>query len=148
MLALFLAAFATVVIFLVYFLEKLPGDLKTLSLRPLFILFIIIGFWVITLPAFLVPEPTVTNTFPTTNVIANQTGGSIANVLYTYPAYTTTSSATISASDHNTFFTVWLPMLVFFFFLLVLWWLLLLRAKAREAMKKGGDVMQKFESEF
>ena len=148
MLSLFLATFATTVAFLIFFLWKLPEDIKRQSIRPLFVLLIIIAFWITTLPAFLVPEETITYNFPTTNVIANQIGTSTANILYNYPAYTSNSVATISVRDYNTFFLVWLPMLTFFFFLLLLWYILLLRQKAGEALKKGGDVMEKFEDNW
>lgn len=143
MLALFLAFFCASVIFIAFFLFKLPEDLKKQSLRPIFILLLAIGFWIGTMPAFLAPEIPSYTAYPPINVIV---GNSVANTVTQYPSENITSATSaLPVRDYNAYFYIWITIWLFYIFLGILWYVLLVRAKAMEAMDKGSDALSKLE---
>ena len=138
MIVLFGLSFAASIAFIIYFLIVLPKDLKSLSLRPLFILLFAIALWVATVSMFLAPENSFSTVYPAYNVIS---GSSTIQ----FPSYTVVTSSVLSVRSYNAYFYVWLGLLTFLFFLLLFWFLLLLRARAAQLLKGGRDVMEEFE---
>ena len=127
----FIAAIALIIMFFII----LPGDLKTLSLRPLFLLLLIIAFWIGTVPALLALENTISVSYPTYNVIQ---GSQITQ----FPSYTVNAISTMSVKTYNAYFYIWFGILLFLFFMLLFWYLMLLRSRAAQLLKSGRDVME------
>ena len=135
---LFVLTFVGALVFIILFLITLPGDLKSESLRPLFLLLFGIALWIATMPAFLAPENIVNIAYPTYNVISGaQTT--------TYPSYNAIVTQKLQVRAYNSYFYIWLGILTFLFFLLLLWYALTLRAKTARLLKEGRDTVEGFE---
>ena len=141
MIELFLAFIVASLSFLALFLINLPADIKRESLRPLFLLVVVIGFWFATLPAFITPEITYTTAYPAYNVQLNG-----ANVVY--PAYNVTYTGQVSEQNYRTFFWLWLVILILDFFMILIWYLLSLRNKSLQAIRASSDALSRMEDEF
>ena len=140
MFVLFSLAFIAAIGFIIFFLLKLPDDLKKQSLRPLFILLFAIGLWVATLPTLLSPENTQSVTYPAYNVISNSVVN--GNTLTQFPAYTVNTVSAFAVRTYNAYFYLWLVFFIFLLFLLLFWWLMLLKQRSAQLMKSGRDVME------
>ena len=141
MFVLFSLAFIAAIAFIIFFLFKLPDDLKKQSLRPLFILLFAIGLWVATLPGLLSPENTISITYPTYNVIQGSTQTQ-------FPSYTVNTISTMSMRVYNAYFYIWLALFIFLLFLLLFWWLMLLRQRSAQLLKSGRDVMEELDNKW
>lgn len=138
MLALFLAFFSASILFVTFFLVKLGEDVKSQSLRPMFVMLLAIGFWIGTLSAFVAPEIPSSTVYPAVNIIV---GNSISNSIAQYPLQNiTTTPAALPARDYNAYFNIWLTVFFFYGVLIVLWYYFLIRRKAMEAMEKANPV--------
>lgn len=128
---LFTAALAVAVIFILYFLTTLNSDLTTYSrnskrkaIRPFIVLFFAIGFWMITLPAYLAPDFSTTQTYSGYNITTTNTLLSnlvLINSTAIYPRHNVTiSQVALPANDLYIFLPLWFAVL--FVELFLLWW--------------------------